>query len=171
MLTAQDLPTLRTAPPEIVAALKEVDPTAELVYFGDGRWDLLRLRPKTDARMRSVNAMLRTAAEACAQRRLGERGWYRNLRLARLLRLGYVVFGRWRLAHDPDHRIVHAFRRAMWEYHHDRNDQLIAQRWSAREARADALRREFGDPARAREASRALRHPVTFTVPGLRTPA
>src|SRR6185312_4647087 len=124
-LALADLPTGRQAPPEIVRALKEVDPTAELVYMGDRRWDLLRLRPKNDARAKVAFGMLMNAYRACEKGRLAEAGWYRALRFARLLRQGYIVFGRYQLERDPDARIVHEFRRALWEYTHDRNDQEI----------------------------------------------
>lgn len=167
-LSPSELPTGRTAPPELTRGLKEVDPSAELIYMGDGRWDLLRLRPKNDVRLGVASMMLATAYRACQLGKLGEAGWYRALRFARLLREGYVVFGRYRLDHDPDWRIVHDFRRAMWEYAHDHNDEAIEHKWEWRDRKADQLRAKLGDMAFAREASRALRNPTTFTVNGLK---
>ena len=167
-LALTDLPTGRTAPPEIVRALKEVDPTAELVYMGDRRWDLLRLRPKNDARAKVAFGMLMNAYRACEKGHLAEAGWYRALRFARLLRQGYIVFGRYHLDRDPDAKIVREFRRAVWEYTHDRNDQEIEYRWNAKERELERKRAAFGDLDLAREATRAARNRVNFTVNGLK---
>lgn len=168
MLAPTELPTGRTAPPELTRGLKEVDPTAELVYIGDGRWDLMRLRPKNDDRAHVANAMLMNAYKACQVGKLQEHGWYRALRFARLLRLGYVVFGRYRLERDPDWRIVHDFRRAIWEYTHDHNDETIEYKWNWRERKAEEIRARLGDRSAARDAVHALRNRMTMTVNGLK---
>lgn len=167
-LARHELPTGREAPPEVTRGLKDVDPSAELVYMGDGRWDLLRMRPKTDDRAQVASLMLQNAYRACGKGRLAEQGWYRALRFARLIRHGYIVFGRYRLGRDPDARIVHEFRRAMWEYRHDHNDEAIEAKWNWREREAQTRRAAFSDLSAAREASRALRNPTTFTMPGIR---
>lgn len=169
MLALHDLPTGRTAPPEVVAALREIDPTAELIYMGDGRWDLLRLRPKNDDRELVASGLLATAYGACQKGRLAEHGWYRALRFARLVRQGYVVFNRYRINGDPDARIVHEFRRAIWDYTHDHNDQLIEHKWNWRDRAVEQKRAAFGDLYAAKAASRAARNPTTFTMPGLKT--
>lgn len=38
-----DIPTLRTAPPELARLLDTIEPSARLLYAGEGRWRLWRL--------------------------------------------------------------------------------------------------------------------------------
>lgn len=47
----------RLPPPEVVRGLREVDPRAELVYIGDGRWLLGKVQEDREKRIRAVKAM------------------------------------------------------------------------------------------------------------------
>lgn len=47
----------RLPPPEVVRGLREVDPLAELVYIGDGRWLLGKVQEDREKRVRAVRAM------------------------------------------------------------------------------------------------------------------
>lgn len=46
-------PTLRTPPSDLVARLREIDPTAELVYVGAGHWALGSVQPNSDREQRA----------------------------------------------------------------------------------------------------------------------
>lgn len=157
----------RTAPPALVRALKEVDPTAELVYVGGGGWQLMRLRPKTDARLRQAGQLLARASRMCQSGKLTESGWVGALRRAELLREGYIAWpGLYRFPGDPDYRIVRDFREARWRMLHERDlmDQLEYQE----DHKSDRAVAALTSMDAAKEASRAARNPHTLTVPGLK---
>ena len=160
-MTQLPIPRIREADPAIVAGLREVDPTTEMIYLQDGRWDILRLRPKNDYRM---TIAARTFAAAVNQTvkagGLPERTWYRRLRLYRMAMMGYSFVTSWTFQGDPDWRVVKDYRERAWKLRHDvAYDDDETDRIRA----ADEMRKELLDPSRAREASRALRNPVTFT--------
>ena len=145
----------------MLAGLREVDPTTEMIYLGDGRWDILRLRPKNDYRL---NIAARTFAAAVNQTvkagGLPERVWYRRLRLYRMAMMGYSFVTSWTFDHDPDWRVVKDYRERAWKLRHD---IAYDDDDAPRQVKRDAMLKELADPSRAREASRALRNPVTLS--------
>lgn len=156
------LPRLRDADPAILSGLREVDPTTEFVYLGDGRWDILRLRPKNDYRI----GVARRAFQACVEQTvraggLDERVWYRRLRLYRMAIMGYSFVTSWTFIGDPDWRVVQDYKYRAWRLRHD---QPYDDPDTARLAEKDAALKDLLDDGRAREASRALRNPTTVTM-------
>lgn len=57
LLTDYTPPGGRLPPPEVVDGLREVDPTAELIYVGKGRWLLGSVQPDRERRKLAVRAM------------------------------------------------------------------------------------------------------------------
>lgn len=47
----------RTCPPEVLAALREIHPDAELIYMGKGMWTLGRVQPDADRRARAIRIL------------------------------------------------------------------------------------------------------------------
>lgn len=160
------IPQIRTADPALLAGLREVDPTTELVYLGlkeaSATWALMRLRPLNDARMKAARNMLRTTLEHSLKAGgIDERRWYARLRSYRMALMGYTVIGIWDLTESPDARILADFKWRAWMLRHDMpyDDEQAEQ-----EARAQKAREAFSDPWLAKQASRALRNPRTVSM-------
>jgi len=164
-------PVGRSAPPGIQRALDEIVPGAALVYLGQGHWQLIRPAPKNDDRLRSARRALATVAARRPSRSEGE--WARRVRRNRLGVEGYLLWPKvFRFDGDPDGSVVHEFRRGMYYVRHgiEGRDLLDHLEREEEDAKAKA-RAALGDPAMAREATRAARNPVTFTVNGLKRTA
>lgn len=156
------IPQSRTAPPEILAGLREVDATTEMIYLNDGHWVVMRLRPLNDVRIKSARQGMQTTVEQTLKAGgIVERTWYARLRSYRMAMLGYTHVTAWDFDGDPDHRVVQDYRMRAWKLRHDvpYDDHLIEDD-KRRQAAKDALL----DPYAAAEISRSLRNPVSLTV-------
>lgn len=160
-------PTSREAPAELVQALRETDPTADMLYLGDGSWVVGRVRRHTPRQEAALN-ILRSGMKDALAGRVDEAAWTKRLRYARAVREGFAPFALYQFERGPDARVVREFREAVWRERQDPDGRKLAD-WiegDARERR-EAGRRDLRDPARAREADRVLRRPHSVISPGL----
>lgn len=100
----------RTAPAYLVAALRRIDPTLDLIYGGDGRWMVLTYRPRVH-RIRTGHGLLRTTM----------RSDHPDPGVARqgfAMIAGYALVGSFVIEGEPDWRIVEEIRAADWLYRH-----------------------------------------------------
>ncbi len=155
-----NFPVLRTPPSDVVRLLREVDPTAELVYFGRGRWILGAIVRRSDLRgqcERIVDSALETLKKT--EWRYLHRFDYRTtarLQFALLGLQGFRPIAEYVFQGPPDSRVVDDFRRRDWLYrnmrdvdYHTAADAAIAK--PRLEAHADLV-----DPARARDSHHYL---------------
>lgn len=161
-----DHPFSREAPPELVRRLRDVDPTLRILYWGQGRWRVGRVRP-TIERTVAGTRMLRDLFSYALQGRVDEEHWYRNLRWSHLIREGFAPLAEYRIQGEPTAAIALSVGRAIFECDRDAGNQKLreieAQDRNPRQAAEAAL----GDPDLAKEASRMLRQPVSVTSPGM----
>lgn len=160
-----DFPTFRDAPRDILAALRDVDPTADLYYLGDGKWVVGRVRPTVE-RYRGGALLYEQALRAAAHGEIrSEEQWYRRLRSARLTMQGFARVAMYEYPGDPDWRLVREFREAVWWANNDRHDDEINRRadLADHQQRRDA-RASLMDDAKAREAARLMRRPVSVQI-------
>lgn len=160
-----DFPTPREAPRDIVRALRDVDETAELLYLGEGKWVLGRVRP-TPERFEGGKRLLRQAWELAQKGGMTEERWYKRIRSARLTMQGFAKFGMYEFKGDPDWRIVRDFREALWWFRNDKwSDEFNKRADEADFGASRAAMKDLLDDARAREAARIMRMPVSVSVP------
>lgn len=160
-------PTATEPPADVLRQLREVDPTAELLYLGAGSWVVGRVRtgrPRQDAALK----ILRSAIADAEARKLDEAAWYQRIRYARAVRQGFAPIALYQFQGLPDGRVVKEFREAVWWSEHDRGGHEARRREDGgKEARVRAARADLTDPARHREAARIMRAPVSIISPGL----
>lgn len=143
----------REAPPLLVHRLREIEPSAELVYMGDNTWWLGRVHPSLDLRKQGWEK-LQVANAGTHQHRIDPRH-ARLYRIGRLQQLGFQFTTEY--TGEPDGRIVEDLIRAdyLWK---------LASNWyryqeirnGAQDAEAEQARAELMDDARARDAWRYM---------------
>lgn len=130
-------PAGRRAPDELQELLRDVDPTAELLYGGAGVWLLGKYRPNRDIRKRAEGsiARLEVSLGKAAQgrisippkvkREIAFRFWWWHL-----IRMGFRPVSRYpqepgeRIHGEPGTWIVEDFRKRQWIADHDRGRAL-----------------------------------------------
>lgn len=144
----------RAAPPEVVRQLRVIDPAAELVYFGSGRWMLGRLVP--DARIRKAGAALaKSCRNATAGRALVPEDYGRQL-MAQLRMQGFQPTTEYVLHGEPTAAIVREqeVMDFLWRHSNDYDRERLADRdYLQRKAETH---HDLTDDARARDAYRYL---------------
>lgn len=159
------IPQIRSCDPALLAGLREVDPTTELVYLGQSKtgakWSLMRLRPKNDHRIRTAGRFIDAMRQHWIEPNTDdERRWYMRLRAALMHLAGYSVISNWEFQHDPDARVLEDYRYRAWRLRHDEEyDDPDVDRM----ARVQELKKEFEDESRARDLERMSRCPVTIS--------
>jgi hypothetical protein len=73
LISPLDFSQVRLAPLSVLAGLREVDPTADLVHFGDARWLLVSVRGDDDMKAQGYRRLAR--AKAMAASGPGEAPW------------------------------------------------------------------------------------------------
>ena len=96
------LPAVREPPSELLRELREIDPTVDLHYAGDGRWILGAVRPNSERRQIAGKILEQ-------RRRIGVRSYVRRL-VPELGVHGFGLIGVWQIQGEPDGRIVNEFR-------------------------------------------------------------
>lgn len=145
----------RTAPTALLNQLREIEPTAELVYVGEGKWWLGKVQQSPEIRkvgwniVRAVNqqtAGQQATPEACQAHLVG-----------RLRQAGFQFTGEYE--GEPDGRIVQDLIVADYLWRLSSNFYRY-QEWlnGQKEADAEAARKDLTDPARARDAWRYWRN-------------
>ncbi len=157
-----DFPAAREAPPRLVVRLRAVDPTAELLYWGRGRWLLGTVRRDRRA-VATAGKKLVAAQRALARHivqsktggrvRLDQRS-VDQANLAVLALQGFRPFGDFYRMTDPDGRIVEDFRRADWLYRTTTDEAFIEALEAPRLAARHEARNELTDYGRAADAWR-----------------
>lgn len=164
----QDHPFSREAPADVVRRLRAIDPTLRVIYWGEGRWRVGRMRPTPERRQAGAD-MLADLFQAGADGRVSdERCWYRNLRWSHLIGAGFAPLHEFAVSNEVAFGVLEAtVRRAIYlDRHASANDGLRAIEATDKNPRA-AAQAALGDPYLAREASRLLRAPVSITSPGM----
>lgn len=115
------VPVERTAPAWLLAQLRRVDPTVDLVYVGEGKWWLGAVTTPTRFRYRTGMRLLRRALRSARP-------------LAAIARQGLLVCQGFTLITeyqgDPSGAWVDDFARRdfEWRYHSDRDQYLVDER-------------------------------------------
>ena len=123
-------PSERTCPPALLAELRRIEPTAELLYVGEGRWLLGTVRFRWDnyakaaralAKIERDNATNLTAIVAHAEvgrdkatLRAAAYRQSRNMAYLRAVMQGFRPIADYTIQGEPDSRIVHDFARRDW---------------------------------------------------------
>jgi hypothetical protein len=155
-----------------VAGLREVDPTAELLYFRNGRWVLGSVRWNAKAvttaqRMvaRAIGVIQRhvvqskTGGRVTVDRRSRDR-----LEFCLLAMQGFRPIAEYVLHGEPDSAIVNDFRYRDWRYRHESDTEYWRKMDEALEAPRRAAHADLVDPARAHAAWEYVftrSHPLT----------
>lgn len=109
-------------------------------------------------------------AQKLGATKLDHRAWSLRVNFAELARQGFAPIESYDFQGEPDGRVVRDLERALWGLHHDRGDRMLVEAADGDRERAKVnARKELLDDARAREASRILRHPVSTISPGMPT--
>jgi hypothetical protein len=188
-----NFPHLRLAPPHVLAGLREVDPTADLVYLGWRRWMLVSVRQDLmDSWYKQRNGQFSTLRRHALgmlvnARRLLELwetnpkyranpGAYRRLinrhDMALLAYQGARPITDYTVQGEPTAAIVDDFKRRDWLYRNTTDDELLAQVNAPKEQQQAEARAQFSDIHRAADAWRycfTLNHWVGDPGPQQRT--
>jgi len=144
-----------------VAGLRRIDPTAELVYFGEGKWLLGRVRPNALRYKAAVRIIDRALHRLAVGDQLTPEGRGR-IQLAYLALQGFAPIEFY--TGEPTYAIVHDFQRALWLLNHTTDAQFFHDLDAPRERAREEARADLQDDARARDAWRymfTLSHLVT----------
>lgn len=118
----------RIAPPDLVRRLREIDPAADLIYLGEGRWQLGRYKPENSrvrekSARRSVGAYLQTPETPARNRQIA---FFRHVAAT-----GFRPMGSPFEVNEPETAgIPEAMERWLWTYRH-RRDQAWKERLEA----------------------------------------
>ena len=160
-MTSLPIPRIRDADPALLAGLREVDPTTELIYLGGKRWSLMRLRPMTDERIRGAERLLEaTLGHSLKANTEDERRWYMRLRQTRMHLMGYTVVSNWEFDGDPDQRVLQDYRYRAWRL---RRDEPYDDPEADREKGAAKVHEALYDPYLALQMSKAARNRTSVT--------
>lgn len=154
-------PSERTCPPALLAELRRVEPTAELLYVGEGRWVLGTVRPYWPNIQKAIGTLLKMERENAsklvaiavdaevnsdpARRREAARKSARNAAWLRVIIQGFRPIADYTITGEPDSRILLDFQR---------RDYLFRVQPDANDADNEA--EALGDHAHARRVN-ALR--------------
>lgn len=131
------IPTTREVPADVRRGLRALDPTAEVVYLGFGKWVVGRVRP-TDDSMRIARHMLASYWRLPAAAR-GTKRSLQRYRFALACQQGFRPVAQYVLR-DLDGRVVREFQESQWRMTHQRGDLL--DEYEQAEAQDKAERRE-----------------------------
>jgi len=115
-----DVPTEREAPLDVLAACRVIEPTAELLYIGDGRWWLGSVSvPNRHRRRTGLRLLAREARMAHPDAGVCRQGL--------LMLQGFALIGEYP---DADGAMVDDLRRRDWQYRyaHDENGFVQGER-------------------------------------------
>lgn len=115
------VPTTREVPAEIRRGLRALDPTAEVIYLGWGKWMVGKVRP-TDESVRIAQRMLRNYWRLPAGARATKRSLQRY-RFALACQQGFRPVAQYVLR-DVDDRLVRDFQVSQWKMRHQSGDLL-----------------------------------------------
>jgi hypothetical protein len=125
-------PQSRLAPKEVIQRLREIDPAAELVYFGQGRWVLGVYRPN-QARINAAYRRLAFLSHVTLNERARD-----PMQEARLATTGFRPIEWYTVQGEPGAEIVEDFRLRDFNWR-NRADEVFAHALGASD-RADAAK-------------------------------
>lgn len=155
-----EYPQLRRCPPHVLAGLRAIEPTADLLYFGRGRW--LLGYTKYDQRLVAEGEQIlkralwleeisrhnpRFTINPAHKRRIAGR-----LELALLVIQGWRYVAEFQRQGSPDSSIVNDFQQADWMFRNTSDADFFAMLDQPHDERVAAARAELTDPARGRSA-------------------
>jgi hypothetical protein len=166
-------------PPELLARLREIDPTVELVHFGGGDWRLGAVDP-SDVRTRDGELMLKTMQDQKDHRAIEPDP--KNVILARLVIQGFAQIEKYTATMGISHTVTDSegtpctvledFRARDMAWRKDQGEsvfqrRLIATTGEADRAEHDAEMREFIRTDGRSHYRREIRNRVQFGVGGM----
>lgn len=159
-----NFPHLRRPPDHVVRGLRAVDPTADLVYVGWGRWILLSVRPNREHRASGERILANAGrllslwektpklrANPGAFRRLINRYDY-----GLMTAMGARPITEYKVQGEPTSAIVDDFRRMDYLFRTTSDQALDEALHADKEAARTASRADLTDPARHNAASTYL---------------
>jgi hypothetical protein len=155
LISPLDFSQVRLAPLSVLAGLREVDPTADLVHFGDARWLLVSVRGDDDMKAqgyrRLANAKAMSATVQAKNPGIKTRHIPRikdGIAAATLISLGARPIDFYHLP-NPDSSVVEDFRRADFKSRHTSDADFWLEYESPREKAREAHLKDLTDHARA----------------------
>lgn len=153
----------RSAPAVLLHQLRQIEPTAELVYMGQGEWWLGSVQPSTTQTMREAGARKMRAVNAQTAMTKLTADAIRMHRVGRLQQQGFQVINKYE--GEPSGRIVKDLIEADWRWKLCSNQYRLDEwMYGRRRREQEAARAEMTDPARARDAWKTaftLQHAVS----------
>lgn len=145
-----DVPQARYAPEDTRRRLRELDPTAECVYLGRGRWMVGKVRPNALVRQRAVNMLAKMDLELSQGKKLSEKG-KEKARFALLALQGFRPVAEYHMP-EPDGSVIRDFEQSRWLWLHESENETWRQLERTEGDEEDRRRRILGDEGLAREA-------------------
>lgn len=139
-----DFPLARSCPVGVLRRVREIEPTADVLYLGPRQWLVGPVKPDTRARGSQI-PVLQNLFRIPPKKRSAS--WHRRVTMARAKALGF----RPALVHehnDADGELVEDFRAATQQLRSD----FLAQMDAEEHAHKAMLEADLADPGRAREA-------------------
>ena len=142
-----DVSQTREAPHDVVRRLRELDPTACVLYLGWNKWCVGKLRPTDDA-VRTGLRMFTNYNQLSARKRGTQRSIQR-LRYIQAVIQGFRTVQVYILP-DLDGRVVEDFRISQYRWLHTTSD-LLEEQWKAEEEERQARQALFRDEYAAKD--------------------
>jgi len=108
-----DVPALRDPSPDLLRRLREIDPRAEVIYVGNGRWWVGRVKANSPRRAIGRRMALAIRNGDGHPWRIGDRDRWPELRQALLMAQGFGLVVDVTVQGEPDARLVREFAIAM----------------------------------------------------------
>jgi hypothetical protein len=179
LISPLDFSQVRLAPLSVLAGLREVDQTADLVHFGADRWLLVSVRGDDDMKAQGYRRLARAKAMAAAIQAKHPDMKTRDIprikdgiAAALLISLGARPIDFYSLR-DPDSSVVEDFRRADFKSRHDSENDFWLEYETPREKAREAMLKDLTDHARANaywHYSNVLTHTVSVKPAAAVTP-
>lgn len=156
LISPLDFSQVRLAPLSVLAGLREVDSTADLVHFGEAKWLLVSVRGDDDMKAQGYRRLAKAKAMAAAVQAkslytINTRHIPRikdGIAAATLISLGARPIDFYQLR-DPDGSVVEDFRRADFKSRHTSDADFWLDYETPREKAREAALRDLTDHARA----------------------
>jgi hypothetical protein len=156
-----DMPSQRECPGHVLRALRAVDPRADLLYLGEGCWQLLYQKADSAVAREGDKLIALERRRVAAARRLP------ILRQARLMQQGARSLGDYFYQGEPDESIADEFRfkmgRTERELEEDFAVQLDVSEGGPRERRSLYVLKELREAEGRSIFRHAFRHRVSIT--------
>lgn len=157
LISPLDFSQVRLAPLSVLAGLREVDPTAELVHFSGPKWLLVSVRGDDDMKAQGYRrlAKAKAMASSIAAKNPGIKTHHvprikDGIAAATLISLGARPIDFYNLP-NPDSSVVEDFRRADFKSRHQSENDFWLEYETPREKAREAYIKDLTDHARAND--------------------